>query len=54
MPNIFEMFKDYVIESEDDISQKYKEEIEKRLNLEYHTEHSEPAKIISGKRGKTF
>lgn len=54
MPNIFEMFKDYVIESEDDIPQKYKEEIEKRLNLEYHTEHSEPAKIISGKRGKTI
>ena len=54
MPNIFEMFKDYVIESEDDIPQKYKEEIEKRLNLEYHTEHSELAKIISGKRGKTI
>ena len=32
MPNIFAMFKNYVIESENDIPQKYREEIEKRLS----------------------
>ena len=51
MPNIFAMFKDYVIESENDIPQKYREEIEKRLNSEKYTEPTETLEIISGKRG---
>lgn len=52
MPNIFAMFKNYVIESENDIPQKYREEIEKRLSSEEHTEQTETPEIISGKRGK--
>lgn len=52
MPNIFAMFKDYVIESENDIPQKYREEIEKRLSSGEHTEQTETPEIISGKRGE--
>lgn len=52
MPNIFAMFKDYVIENENDIPQKYREEIEKRLSSGGHTEQTETLEIISGKRGK--
>ena len=51
---IIEMFKDYVIESEDDIPQKYREEIEKRLSSGENTEQTEASIIISGKRGKVI
>ena len=52
MPNIFAMFKDYVIESENDIPEKYREEVEKRLSSGEHTKQTETSEIISGKRGK--
>lgn len=52
MPNIFAMFKNYVIESENDIPQKYREEVEKSLSSREHTKQTEAAEIISGKRGK--
>lgn len=54
MANVFEMFKDYVIESEDDIPQKYREEIEKRLSSGENTEQTKAFSIISGKRGKVI
>ena len=50
MPSIFAMFKDYVIESENDVSQEYREEIEKRLSSREHIEKIETPEIIPGKR----
>lgn len=52
MPNIHAMFKNYVIESEEDIPEEYREEIEKRLSSEEHTKQTETLEIIPGKRGK--
>lgn len=46
------MFKNYVIESEEDIPEEYREEIEKRLTSEEHTKQTETLEIIPGKRGK--
>lgn len=51
MPNIFAMFKDYVIESEEDVPEQYREEIEKRLSSEESTIATEEPDIISGKKG---
>lgn len=53
MPSMLEMSKDYIIESENDIPQKYREEIEKRLSSQNHIEEKKP-EIISGKRGKVI
>ncbi len=52
MPNIFEMFKNYFIESENDIPQKYREEIEKRLSSKECTKQTEKLEITPGKLGK--
>lgn len=54
MPNIFAMFKDYVIESEEDIPENYRKEIEERLNTEESSIQGDFSKIISGKKGKTI
>lgn len=54
MPSIYEMHKNYIIESENDIPQKYREEIERRLNLEKAIEHPETPSVISGKRGEVI
>jgi len=51
MPSIFAQIKNYVIESEEDIPSKYREEIEKRLSAKEATQPMEVAPIIPGKRG---
>ena len=52
MPSIRALFKSYVIESEKDIPQKYREEIEKRLSSEDDIEQTKTPEIICGKRGR--
>lgn len=52
MPSILEMFKNYVIESENDIPQKYRKEVEKRLNFNEYIEQAKTDEITSGKREK--
>lgn len=54
MPNINDMFKNYVIESEEDIPEEYREEIEKRLTYEESTKQTETLEIIPGKRGEAI
>lgn len=54
MPAVWETYKNYVIESEEDIPEKYRKEIEERLNAEESSIQADFPKIISGKKGKTI
>lgn len=52
MPNIYDMIKKYDIRSEEDIPEKYREEIEKRLGSKKITELVEMPEITSGNLGQ--
>ena len=51
MPNLRDMFKNYVIDSEQDIPTEYREEIEQKLNTEPKDLQFEATKLTPGVNG---
>ncbi len=51
MSGLIDMFKNYVIENEEDVPAEYKEEIEKRLSATAQESQAEAPKVTPGKQG---